>query len=257
MKKQILIISLIILVFSSCDHFNTNRVATSKGGESKEVVVNEKGDSIMVYYRADGTIRSKATFKGKYKNGLAYNFYDDGKIQNEIHYKDGYKNGIAKWYYESGRLYRETNYINGQKDGIQRLYYETGELKAEVPYKMGQLQYGTKEFLKSGKLFDDYPRITVKKIDQMRLKNKYTLQFSLNPKRSRVEFYLVRLVGNQEGKVSLERFTKNSVAEYAYTIYPGHSIMEKVDIRAEIKSKRGIPIILKRTYNLAIENRNY
>jgi hypothetical protein len=256
MKNPILFFALMFFVFGSCEHFNTRRIVTSKG-ESKEIIVNENGDSIMVYYRTDGTIRSKATFKGRYKNGPAYNYYVDGKVQNEIHYNDGYKHGIAKWYYESGRLYRETNYINGQKDGIQKFYYETGELKAEVPYKMGQLQLGTKEYLKSGKLFKDYPEIIVKTIDNMRVKNSYSLQFSLKPPRSKVEFYLVKIVGGKEAKVSLESFTRDGVAEYEYTIYPGYSIMEKVEVRAETKSKHGIPVILRRTYNLAIENRNY
>jgi hypothetical protein len=258
MIKQILPIILILISLSACDHFSRTRNRTkTANGESKEVIVDENGDSIMVYYRKDGSIRSKAMFKNRYKNGPAYNYYEDGKVQNLIHYKDGFKHGLAIWYYKSGKKYRETNYFEGQKDGVQKFYYETGELKAEVPYKKGQLQLGTKEYTKSGKIIRDYPRIIVNPIDRLKEENRYYLQFSLDPPRKRVLYYMVKKVNGTEAKIGLDSFTKNGVARYPYVLYPGQSVMEKVEIRAEIKSRRKIPVIIRRTYNLAAENRNW
>ena len=258
--KNILYTLLLSLIFiaSSCEMFqrpeNKQKKTVSKKGE---YIVNENGDSVKVSYSSNGKIKSSITIKNNRRNGIAYLYYPNGNVQFEIMYKDGFKHGPVKYYYESGRIYRETNYVKGQIDGIQRKYYENGKLQAEIPYDMGQVKMGTKEYTSSGKLITKYPKIKVVPIDKMAMENTYYLKIYLEPKRSKVRYYINRNIGGITGITDLEDRTRGGIAKYAIRVYPGQSIMEKVDIRAEFKTKKGNPKVIRRIYNLAVENRSY
>jgi len=251
----LLLISLIIGI-NACDQFTINSNSKKKKS-GKESILNEQGDTVMMTYRKDGSLESSVTIKHGERNGPSYVYYKNGKVQFEIHYKDSFKDSITKYYYESGILYRTTHYKRGIKDGIQTYYYKTGELKAEVPYQQDELVLGTKEYSTSGKLINDYPKIVVEPIDKLAFENKYELRISLNPKMKNVSFYFNKKMDDKNVKIMLSESEQPGVVSYSYYVHPRQSIMEKVIIMAEIKSKRGVPVVLTKTYNLVVDNRTY
>ena len=261
MIKNILILLFIgLFAFTiSCDNYKRADRNSQKGKNNNgKYVFNKDGDSVRINYYPNGFIKSSITIKNRRKNGIAYLHYENGKIQFEIMYNDGFKHGLVKYFYESGKIYRETTYINGQIDGTQRIYYENGKLKAEIPYHLGQVQMGTKEFYSSGKEVTKYPVIKVVPIDKMALENKYYLKIYLIPKKTKVRYYIHKnLKGGVEGKIDLDPWIKNGVATYPINIFPGESKMEKIDIRAEFKTRKGNPKVIRKVYNLAVENRSF
>ena len=115
MKKAFLFIIIFSQAFLSCNDFIFKKKEVRMDNKGKEIFLNENGDTVVFNYRENGTILSKVTIKGRYKNGPAFNYYDDGTVQHEFNYKDGVKHGVARFFYESGKLYRETFYVNGQQ----------------------------------------------------------------------------------------------------------------------------------------------
>jgi hypothetical protein len=248
MKKTIPLFFLLGLLVIACDEANLRNPNITADKTNKEFFLNEKGDTVILYYRDDGTIRSKVTIKNRYKNGPAFNYYDNGSIQHEIHYRNGYKHGLAKYYYETGELYRETSYVDGYIEGIRRLYYKSGALKAEIPYKKGILQEGTKEYSSSGTLRNDYPDLIIKKVIAQDQKNFY-LQFSLDPEKSKVRYFLEITFNNGRGIIELDKYTRDGIVTYPFR--PPPELMEKMEIKAEINTRRGNPMILSKKINLA------
>jgi len=251
-----LLIVLLITMTTSCDKF-TSKSDTKVKKSTREISINAKGDTVITTLRKDGTLKSTITKKNGYRNGPSFLYYENGNIQFEINYTDGYKDSIVKYNYENGKIYRTTLYNNGIKHGIQTYYHTNGSIKAEVPYENNEVIPGTKEYTSSGKIISDYPKIKVVPIDKLGFENKYELHISLKPKKKKVTYYISKNVAGKDSKIMLEGNTKNGMAIQTYYLYPGHSLMEKVKVRAIIKSKRGIPIVLTKTYNLAVDNRNY
>jgi hypothetical protein len=247
MKKAVLFITIFSLAFLSCNDLSFKKKEVRIEKKGRQIFLNEKGDTVVFNYRDDGTILSKFTIKNKYKNGLAFNYYDDGTVQHELNYKDGVKHGVAKYFYESGKLYRETFYVNGQIDGLRKIYYENGKLQAEIPYVLGQLTDGTVEYTNRGILITSYPTIDVKRIKTADKNNIY-LQFSVDPPKSVIRYYLFVTFKGGSGKIELDQYTNNGVVTYPL---PGpSSSLQKMQIKAEIKTRKGHPMILSKDINL-------
>jgi hypothetical protein len=246
----------IILVVGSCERFQDEQSKSRDKKSFRDFTFNEDGDTIITYYRPDGSLKSQITVKNKRKNGLAYNYYENGNIQNEIIYLDGYKDGIAKWYYQSGELYRETLYKNGQKSGIQKKYYENGALKAEIPYLLDEPVVGTKEYKKSGKLITEYPKIVVSPINRLDSESTYYIRLKLMPEKKNVNYYFSITNDGKEAKILLDEYTKNGVVNYPIKLPPGHSMDEILKIRAVIKTSRGNYKVLQTDYRLSIRNKS-
>jgi len=257
LKNQIILIAFALtftLITFSCDRFSgPDRTPTKEGW--KEFTINENGDSLMTFFKKDGTKKSEVTFKNGFHDGVGYTYYDDGVVQYEIHYKEGYKHGETKWFYESGKLYRTTQYNMGSKDGMQRKYYENGNLKSEVLYKDNEPQKGLKEFKEDGTPYRIYPKIKFKEIDKLAFENKIILQVYLKPKGSKTKYYIVKNIGGEDHYISLSQQTKNGKANIEYYLAPGTSVMEKLQIKVVTQTKRGNPLVLHKTYNMAAENR--
>lgn len=253
MNKAFLSFIVLFLLFYSCENINLKNKNVQVEKPGREIFINENGDTVVFYYRDDGSIRSKVTINNRYKNGPAFNYYKDGTVQHELNYRNGLKHGLVRYYYESGELYRETTYVNGDKEGIRRIYYQSGEIKAEIPYKKGQLEEGTKEYSKSGRLITDYPKIEIKKIYASDNKNFY-LQISLDPPKKKVIYYIELKAKGAIGRIELDRYTKNGVVNYPFDYPP--SVIEKMYVKAEISTRKGTPIILSKEINLAaLKNR--
>lgn len=259
MKNTLKIAIFIFLTigYFSCDKFGKSNKSKSKTKTGVEYTLNKNGDSIKISYFQNGSVKSKTTIKNKYYQGLTTVYYENGNIKYEINYDKSTKDGVTKWFYKSGKLYRETDYINGQINGVRKLYYENGNLMAEIPYKYDQLIPGTKEYSKSGKLLTDYPKITIVPVDKMALEDTYYLEVSLKPKLKKVEYFIYVQLGDLEGKTDLEQWTKEGIVKYPVKVYPGQSVMEKIEFRATFKTEKGNPMMISKTYNLAVENRTH
>jgi hypothetical protein len=202
---------------------------------------------VVFYYRDDGSVRSKVTVKNKRKHGPSYNYYGDGTVQMEINYREGVKQGVARYFHESGKLYRETNYKDGLINGMRRYYYKSGSIKAEVPYKNGFLQEGTIEYTGSGKVISDYPEIIIKKVRASNNIN-YNLKISLDPPKSKVTYYLELQFEGGVGRIDLENYTREGIVNFPFERLP--PVANKIQVKAEIKSRRGIYIILSKDLKL-------
>jgi len=240
---------------SSCRNSseNGNLIETKHGW--KEYIVNQQGDSVMIIYNLEKEKTSEVTFKDGLYDGIGYNYYSNGNIKNEIHYKKGRKEGITKWFYENGKPYRFTMYKYGRKNGIRKIFYKDGNLKAEIPYKDDEPQAGLKEYRKDGTLFTDQPKIYFREIDMLAYEDKYYLEVYLKPKRKKVEFYRIKKIDGEEFEIGLPEGTKKGVARITYLIRPGDVLMQKLKIKVVTTTKHGNPLVLYKTYNLAVENR--
>ena len=257
MKKAFFAVVLALVVFglASCEHIGVRENESQNDG--MEIALNVNGDTLKKEFRKDGSLRSIVTVKNGKRNGPSYVYYENGKLQFEINYKNSVKNGITKYFYENGALYRTTLFENGDKVGIQKYYHEKGGLKAEIPYEFGSVVPGTKEYSQSGKLLDDYPEIVVKTVDKLAFENTYELKISLSPFKKNADIYFDYVVDGKHVQRSTSHGTENGVATHTYFVYPGQSLMEKLEIRCRTKSRRGMPVVLTKTYNLVVDNRNY
>jgi len=244
------------LVLLSCirDESGKNLVRTKEGFQ--EIRVDSLGDTVLYRYNKAKKLISTAGFLNGYYDGEAINYFDNGKVETILHYKKGYKNGLVKSFFRSGKLYRETHYKMGKKEGIRKVYYETGELKAEIPYKHNQLQPGTKEYSKAGKRFLSKKKIEITTKDKLAFENTYYLVIKVVPFNKNTRYSLFKKVDGDYLEFKLDYFKKAGVINYPIKVMPGMSVMETLIFRAKTKSIRGIPIILTRTYHLAVENRN-
>ena len=251
--RKIGLLSIILLIFfASCEYSGKSK-KEPKNSQSKWII-NSEGDSIIRKYRKDGSILSTAVYKNGKKNGLAVNYYENGKIRNKIFYVNNIKHGIAIWNYENEKLYRETPYQNGKIEGLQKKYYENGNLMAEIPYKNGQVIPGLKEYKKNGKQKSNYPKIVFKTVDKIAFENELILKFYLSNKKKQVKFYKYIELNDNES-IRAEIPTNNGIGEIKFYISPGTYKMEKIKIRAELKTSLRNLYVTESYYNLAVENR--
>ncbi len=254
--KNIYTFSLIFAIgfLMSCNNFNNH----NKSEKNRvKYSVNKDGDTVRSIYSPEGILQTSIAYKNGLKNGPAYSYYKNGKVKLEVMYRYQVKDGMAKYYYESGKLYRETHYVDGQKDGYQKKYYENGRLMAEIPYKAGEVVMGTKEYTSSGKLITKYPKISVVPIDRLASENTYYLKISLKPHKSKARFFLYRGPIHHKVKIDLRNYKKNGVVKYPVKVYPGRSVMEKIEIRVFFMTRKRNPMVIHRYFNLAVENRSY
>jgi len=249
---------IIVLFFSlliSCRNNSTsNNLIKTKHGW-KEYTVNQKGDSIMIIYNSEKKKTSAVTFKNGLYNGVGYNYYPNGVVKNEIHYKAGQKNGITKWFYENGNLYRLTTYKNAKKDGVRKKYYEDGKLKSEVMFKDGNPLPGLKEYKKDGTFYTNLPKIHFREINRLAYERKFFLEVYLKPKGKKATFYRLKKIEGKEYEIGLPDAPKEGVARITYMVQPGQVLMEKLKIKVVATTKHGNPLVLYKSYNLAVENR--
>ena len=188
---------------------------------------------------------------------MAKTYYKSGKLQQSINYIDDIKHGLATTYYETGTKYMETPYDSGKAHGLRKKYRSNGQLMAEIPYFKGEETAGLKEYLLDGSEKTKYPEIKIKAIDEILLKNKYTLKFSVTNASRQVEFFVGKLDKNKTIPYNVLplKSTKSGESELVYSLPPGMFIMEELNIIVKAKTKLGNPFITETSYNVAIENR--
>ncbi|NOU59248.1 toxin-antitoxin system YwqK family antitoxin [Marinifilum caeruleilacunae] len=243
--RKIILLSLIALLFSSCDlivagieSVKTISRESKKQKEAKkeEVILKPTAkNGVKKYYYKNGKIKSVVTYKDNKKVGVSNTYYKTGEKQYDIPYQDGKKHGKVIWYYRSGKVYRETDYEFGKKNGYQRKYWESGKLKSETLYKDNMLATGLKEISNTNKV-KSVPKIVVQKIDRTAANNEYILRFSLSNKKTKVSYYLSKLIEGKyfpaDGRGFMEIVGQKGVAEHKIKIDKGTQLIHDFHIVA-------------------------
>ena len=217
-------------------------------------------DGLKKYYREDGRLKSEVHYNEEgMKHGLARNYYvTTGKLQFEIEYNQGAKHGWTRTYYEDGEsLYKETQYVDGLKNGKENLYYENGQLQASMEYKEGQLGMGLKEYKEDGQEKGKTdPKIRVKEKNTLAMNNQYLLEFTLDPKTKRVEFFQGELTEGKYWNDYMDPIpTSNGVGRLEIYLPKGSYTMKELKIVAKVKTRLRNYRLFTMDYNLAIDNK--
>jgi hypothetical protein len=237
-------------------------------------------DGLVVKYRSDGTLGNETNFKNGVKHGLAKNYskdgkkllsevmhvdgritgiarnyYPSGKVSNEMSYLNDTLHGDSKWFYEDGKLYQLTPYSKGLMEGTKITYNKSGKIVSEVPYHKDEVALGTKEYTADGSL-KKMPEIVIEPIDRRLIDGTYVLKVSMSDRNPKARFFTGKL---DQGKYLGNDITwypgQGGVVEIRYDLPPGTFVMEKINLIATSFTKVGNPVIVQKSYNVAVENK--
>ena len=111
---------------------------------------DDKKDGVWKYYREDGTLEGKVTYKNDEANGKYEAYFENGKtLYSDGTYINGKKNGIEKEYYMSGKLQSATTYKNDTPEETI-MYYPSGKIYMKQNYnKTHEITY----YYENGQIF--------------------------------------------------------------------------------------------------------
>jgi hypothetical protein len=257
--KQVTMLSLIIClsIFLSCENSSKDSATTSTNEKSK---TDKKNSGVNKVYRKNGTLLSEVSYVNGLKDGVAINYYENGIVQLKIDYKADKMHGKHLYYYEDGTLYKSSDYENDKLNGLVQYYREDGSLKIKIPYKDGKPGVGFEEYALSGevKKYLKELDIVIREQNTVALNDQYSLYFSLTDysEVKDVYYYIGELTNGQFLNDDLENlYTQDGRAESHSAIEPGHFLMKTITVVAEITSREDHPIILKKSFNVSVENR--
>jgi hypothetical protein len=241
---------LLLILFIACDQLK-NAENTKEKKKELHGVIEING--------SNGVIKSSITYIHGKRHGIAKTFYKDGKLRQEINYAYDKKHGVATTYYQNGEKYQETPYDSGMISGIRKKYRENGQIFAEIPFKDDMPGVGLKEYLIDGSLKKNYPTIVIKEKDEILREGKFTLLVSLSNSAKNVKFYRGSLEESKYLGYSAKEIypQRKGKAEYKFYVQPGNFLMQEITLIANHTTALGNPYIIKRNYNLAIENSGY
>lgn len=114
-------------------------VFTQKGKLlAKGKFIDQKKDSVWVYFSNYGKISQKETFYNGSKTGLEETFYPSGQVASQIEYINGVENGSFIMFYSNGIIENEGEHINGQYNGNYIYYYDNNKKMYEGMYEIGR-----------------------------------------------------------------------------------------------------------------------
>jgi antitoxin component YwqK of YwqJK toxin-antitoxin module len=177
MKTLLLSISLSFALVASAQipQFAPKCADDNEGVNAKEIKDgegtpwNHSVDKVRAYYNGSGftgivkvcakntgKVMSKTTFKGSYRNGLAYKYHKEGWLQWKKNYANGKEDGHQKYFYPSdvmainnntpgktadlnlNRRIKQSYWAkNGKKNGKAWAYYANGDIKYLEKYDNG------------------------------------------------------------------------------------------------------------------------
>jgi len=125
---------------------------------AKGKFIDQKKDSIWVYFNNHGKISQKETFYLGNKTGVEETYYPTGKVASQIEYINGIENGKFIMFYSNGNIENEGAYIDGRYDGNYIYYYDNGKKMYEGEYERGLRNNHWVYYLSDGKIkmFVDY-----------------------------------------------------------------------------------------------------
>jgi antitoxin component YwqK of YwqJK toxin-antitoxin module len=158
--------------------------------------VNEKKDSLWIYYDEEEVLLSKETYINGVKNGVSTVYYRTGQISETKTWKNGVLDGPVTKYFESGQVKYKGQCINGKVEGKVTYYHSSGKIDAEGLYKNDLKEGEWKYFAEDGKVkrMDKYVNGTIvggdkniitkeqqdaekKKFEQFELKDPYSEEY--------------------------------------------------------------------------------
>jgi antitoxin component YwqK of YwqJK toxin-antitoxin module len=104
---------------------------------AKGKFVDQKKDSIWVYFNNHGKISQKESYYSGVKTGLEQTYYPNGEIASEIEYINDMENGEFVMYYANGIIENEGDYLDGRYDGNFIYYFDNGKKMFEGEYVKG------------------------------------------------------------------------------------------------------------------------
>jgi len=117
MKKRILILLVIIILFGCSDKDSVKKIEFRK----------------EIIYTLDG-------YKPYTGEGVLY--YDKDNIESRGYSKNGKLDGEWIYYFYNGKVKRKGSYKNGKMDGQWMYYNYNGEIEEKISYKHGkEIQY--------------------------------------------------------------------------------------------------------------------
>ena len=133
MKRILVFISLIILVFSACNRLEERVMSSFDNGQAQYVkIYDRQGQCIgeKEYYE-DGTLKMEGEMVDGHREGEWKCYFPDGKPQSIGYFKDGLRTGKSTVYRETGQLYMEGYYNEGKSCGHWTYYDEQGYVIGE------------------------------------------------------------------------------------------------------------------------------
>jgi len=132
MKKQVLLVLLILIIFSCINKSN-------------------KIEIVKTYYE-DGSLSEVYQVKSKFKDGLYLKYFSNGNLQIKCFYKNGLKNGKNYSYFTKDWKINESEYRNDTLINEDITYYYDGKIKfyyfrnikGEICYYVKYDVYGNK-----------------------------------------------------------------------------------------------------------------
>jgi antitoxin component YwqK of YwqJK toxin-antitoxin module len=101
--------------------------------------INQKKDSIWLYFDDRGTISYQEKYLGGLLNGQTVYYYEpkEGKlpVARYEYYEDDILNGEFREYHENMKLKAEGNYLDGNLHGKIKYYHGNGKLQKICRYK--------------------------------------------------------------------------------------------------------------------------
>lgn len=114
--------------------------------------IDQKKDSVWIFYNESGKVLSEETYKLGKKNGVFKVYYSNGQIAEEKPWVNGLANGPHKKYFESGQLKYSGQYINDKVEGKVTFYHVDGKINATGIYKNDLKDGEWKYYKEDGKL---------------------------------------------------------------------------------------------------------
>lgn len=248
MNFRLLSIAAFCLVLAlSCDLRSSDKLV---GVEPEDIPSNGIRNGEQKIYAASGKLESIVQVKNGKADGRVRKYYDNGKLRMEAIYKDGKKNGKCIYYYGNGIAFTVSEYVNGFKEGEEKKYYEDGKLMAILRYKQGEEQPGLKEFRKDGTPLDYKHSIIIQEIDRTSLEGMVVLRVQLSDASVQPKFYVV--YPDNPGRRVIMKMSGSAGVLEVHGI-PGNFLMQKLIFEAEYKTIRGNRMILRKSYNLAVD----
>ncbi len=240
MNRNIQLVIILLILLASC-------ARSRPEARDQEYRLNDNGDTIYIYHKKDGTLLSEVTIKNGLRNGFSWVYYPNGKVKKMITYKYDLKQGLSEWYYENGQLFQQTPYLNDKIHGVRKKYHKDGWLMAEIPYENGEPIPGTREYISSGELINDYPEILFFTSDDRATKGIYTIRMYLSNKKREVFFYYYKDINGKKTKIGMP--TKyNGIADFNIKIHPGQPLPEQVEVFAQFETTRKNPYVTSGVY---------
>jgi antitoxin component YwqK of YwqJK toxin-antitoxin module len=230
-------------------------LAGCSGKKNSHDDANKNG--VITYHHKDGTLSQETTYRNNVKDGLEKIYFRKGdKVRKEIMFVNGVVEGTVKEYYNEGPLYRKISYAGGKKNGAYETFYKSGKLKSSISYREDYPGADLKEYTEQGELIrQQLPSITVTTVDRLAFKAEYALRLTLSGPYKKVEFY--------EGSLAEGLFLSNdlfpvtasgNVYEYVSYVTPGNMVTKKLNFIAVVKSRFDNPLVIQKSYNLAVQN---